>query len=628
MKSLYHIILALVLFATSWSGCSSEDTLMTVDLENTQGDASTISVKVNMSIPDPIKVTSRNAEFDAIESITLLCFNSQGKLVSFSTPTLDKKEGTLTADITYTTRFIHLIANQTINGLSLGSSTETEIANMVSMADKMIYWARVEIPSSVQGSANIETWFNSTFNAQNPIKMLRNQAKISITSDNDKEGKPYFIVTEFKVYNTWNKGTVTPYHQTKNAFPTITDESFGLDEWVKGNYIWIPSAQITEGLKKITMGDDSQDNIISPLYVYETEYSDNTFILFKGYNRTDGEGNQKWWRVAFKDGENKELNIRRNHHYEVIITGRLLLEAGYDSPEGACASDAKTVNDAYLSIAPEITAITDGKASLTVDETNFVITSSDEPQNLEFNFSVKKGEDSTEDIYEDKLEIIWDEEEGVQKISDYTELEKNITYKLTLKNLNESGGCDEIGGKFTIPLKSIGSDNAPLVGFIKIKYGKKLQRIVKITIIGKQSFEPVTVVDLEPEDSYKDPIAILTFTIPDSYQGKYPFNVYVLTEHFNVRKHIKAESNGGSDENEEIKHDKCPGLSLIFPGDAGYPENENNPIGYKYVYQVNAPGVHSIDLISSGVVTENAKIILQSEHFTTFTKDDISLMRD
>ena len=67
-------------------------------------------------------------------------------------------------------------------------------------------------------------------------------------------------------------------------------------------------------------------------------------------------------------------------------------------------------------------------------------------------------------------------------------------------------------------------------------------------------------------------------------------------------------------------------MPLIFPGDAGYAPD--NGIGYKYVYQVNAPGNHTIELITNGVVTEYGKVTLESEHFETYTDDKINLMRN
>lgn len=628
MKSLYHIILTLAMLATTIIGCSDEDMLMTVDMENTQEQNATFSVNLNISVPDPIKVTSRNAEYDAIESMTLLCFNSQGKLISISNPLLDKENRTFTADITYTTRVIHLVANQIFNGLKLGSSTEIEIANMVSTAERMIYWARVEIPSSVQGSANIEAWFNSTFNAQNPIMLLRNQAKVSIESAKDSEENPYFIVKQFKVYNTWNKGTVAPYHQTKNAFPTITDESFGLDEWAKEDYIRIPVAQITEDLTKITIGDDDTDGKISPLYVYETESAKNTFIVFQGCNATENPNdpaNLKWWRVSFTDVENKPLMIRRNHHYAVKITGAL--SKGYATLDEAISDDAATANDAYLGISNEVTAVTNGKASLTVQETYFAKPNG--TPNLSFIFNINKSKNDAEDIFEQELSITWEGTQNVSSMTEFIEFVKEedanedelAGYTLKRVNLNEStGGYKELQGKIYIPLNSLPvGDNTPLTGVVKIKYGNKLQRKVTVTVIPKYDFEFNRSSDVDetltPTNPYTQPIAALTFTIPASYpEEMYPFNVLISSNDFTI-----TNSEG-------------TGLPIIYPGDGGYIESAENDMGYKYVYQVTSPDVrtHTIKLISSHGnvinVTELGSITLESQHFNALSVNDISLL--
>ena len=123
---------------------------------------------------------------------------------------------------------------------------------------------------------------------------------------------------------------------------------------------------------------------------------------------------------------------------------------------------------------------------------------------------------------------------------------------------------------------------------------------------------------LNPVDKTKEPIATMTFNVPDNYQGSYPFNVFISTEHFNVK--IEKPKTNPEDTKELI------GLPLIFPGDAGYAPD--NGIGYKYVYQVNAPGNHTIELITNGVVTEYGKVTLESEHFETYTDDKINLMRN
>lgn len=602
MKSFYHIIIALAMFATTLVSCSKEDMLVTV-VESTQDNSATFRINLNFSVPDPIKITSRNVTSETIKSMTLLCFNGQGKLLSISEADVDTESKTLEAVITNNTRIIHLIANQNFEGSGIKAyeTTEDDIIGMIGneIADQstqyMIYWARVEIPADTI----LSEWEPET------IQMLRNQAKVTIESEKyPGTDQPYFKVEKFWVYNTSSQGTVAPYHST-NKFPT-NGSSFDLDAWSKENYISLP--------------DDNSDPISqqafnnNPVYVYETSVDKTPYIILYGSN-CDKDGTIKepqYWRVSFTDAEGESLLIRRNHHYAVKITG--VLSNGKTN-----ADDAETANNAYLGISNELTAVTDGKASLTVQETYFAV--ADDTDNLTFIFSIKKTQKDAADIFEDGLKITWDEKNGKQTVSDMTSFVEYVGFEFTEKvKKNEStGGYEELRGKISIPLKSLGEDNQPLQGVVNIKYGDRLQRKVTVTVVPmfEFEFERTTNVDetLKPINPYTQPIATLTFTIPDEYPDEmYPFNVLISTNDFTITNASSA------------------GLPIIYSGDGGYIESKEDDMGYKYVYQITDPNVrtHTINLISSHgnviEVTELGKVILESKHFLPLVVDDISLL--
>lgn len=587
MKSLYHIIIALALLATTIVSCSEEDTLMTVDLENTQEQNATFSVDLNLSIPDPIQVTSRSGSLeDAIKSITLLCFNNSGKLISTSTyDNLSGLEGQLTAEITYTTRVIHLIANQAISGLFLGSSNETAVTNMVADNDKMIYWARVEIPSGVQGQANIEKWFSDNFTGDNAIKMLRNRAKVTVENE---DGENYFTVTGIAVVNASDKGSVAPYYSTDKPFPTNLSSTFSLEQWSNDKYIHVPNGANVIGK---TASDDVESGNL--LYPYESENTEKApvSIIFKGYNNNDESKTPKYWRVAIPNYEDGTLrNIRRNHHYKVVITGHLL---GGSATFGE-ALTASPANDAILNISDELTAVTDGKFSLTVDKTSYVFAVGQKAE-MTFGFAVEH-QDGDTFINSNKLSVTW--LKNGQAVSD-----------VDTKETTKDGNLVRLNGTVTVSLDGWTAGKEEVV---LIKYGEKLQRKVKISIISVQNFsidennylyfytdqdnQEKEVDGVMVKKNINNALAKLTFRVPESYPvTMYPFNVLISTEYFNVKR-IDGK-----------------GLSLIFPDDADY--GKDNGIGYKYVYQVTAPGEQSIDLISSLVITEEATVTLESAHF-------------
>lgn len=577
MKSLYHIIITLAMLATTLVGCSDEDTLMTVDMENTQEQNATFSVDLNLSIPDPIQVTSRSGSLeDAIKSITLLCFNNSGKLISTSTyNNLSGLEGQLTAEITYTTRVIHLIANQAISGLSLGSSTETAVTNMVADNDKMIYWARVEIPSNVQGQANIEKWFSDNFADDNAIKMLRNRAKVTVEN---VDGGSYFTVTGIAVVNASDKGSVAPYH-ADNKFPTNLSTTFSLEQWSNDKYIHVPNGANVIGK---TASDDVEAGNL--LYPYESENASTApvSIIFKGYNNNDESQTEKYWRVVIpNDEDGTPRKVRRNHHYKVVVTGHLL---GGSTTFGE-ALTASPANDAILNISDELTAVTDGKFSLTVDKTSYVFAVG-QKEEMTFGFDVEH-QDGDTFIDPNKLSVTW--LKNGQVVSD-----------VEIKDTKKDGNLVKLNGTVTVSLEGWTAGKEEV---ILIKYGEKLQRKVKIAIIPIQQFENVNYTYYEEGDvnNVNGAIAKLNFTIPKTYPNEmYPFNVLISTNDFNLKR-----TDG------EV-------LSIIFPDDNGYIKSEGEGIvdmGYKYVYIVTESGEHSIDLISNLVVTEEATVTLESAHF-------------
>lgn len=577
MKGLYHIIITLAILATTIVSCSDEDTLMTVDMENTQEQNATFSVDLNLSIPDPIQVTSRSGSLeDAIKSITLLCFNNSGKLISTSTyNNLSGLEGQLTAEITYTTRVIHLIANQAISGLSLGSSTETAVTNMVADNDKMIYWARVEIPSNVQGQANIEKWFSDNFADDNAIKMLRNRAKVTVEN---VDGGSYFTVTGIAVVNASDKGSVAPYH-ADNKFPTNLSTTFSLEQWSNDKYIHVPNGANVIGK---TASDDVEAGNL--LYPYESENASTApvSIIFKGYNNNDESQTEKYWRVVIpNDEDGTPRKVRRNHHYKVVVTGHLL---GGSTTFGE-ALTASPANDAILNISDELTAVTDGKFSLTVDKTSYVFAVG-QKEEMTFGFDVEH-QDGDTFIDPNKLSVTW--LKNGQVVSD-----------VEIKDTKKDGNLVKLNGTVTVSLEGWTAGKEEV---ILIKYGEKLQRKVKIAIIPIQQFENVNYTYYEEGDvnNVNGAIAKLNFTIPKTYPNEmYPFNVLISTNDFNLKR-----TDG------EV-------LSIIFPDDNGYIKSEGEGIvdmGYKYVYIVTESGEHSIDLISNLVVTEEATVTLESAHF-------------
>lgn len=577
MKNLLHKAIILAMLATTCVGCS-EDTWAPVDSETAIESGSTINVSMNLSIPDPVKVSSRNVYVsEQIEDITILCFDKDGRTLVSAEATLEEsgdETGSMTATIPNATRIMHVLANQSVPVVK--GQTEAEVLNdLMATSNQMVYWARLEVPADVTSSADIKAWWEEV----ETITLLRNMAKVEVSVESDD-----FICTGFTVVNTNESGYAVPYYADEEIYPT-DGTSFALNDWLDADYIHAAGTNLVSGTEtKMGMG---------AIYVYETPSTTPASIIIRGRNKVDDESVVKYWRVAFKDASGKQMNIRRNHRYTVKIDGHL--RYGDDSFEAALRNPSEA-NSAWLSIADEVTAVRNSKFSLTLENTSYVVI--DGTSSLSFNFYV---EQMGETELDETLTVAW---EGVQNVS----ANNTVSYSSSIKS---NGGKQKLTGKVNLSLLTLGTLKQR-AGTILIKYGSNLQRRVKITIIPKQTFKPVTHVDKEPGADVTAPIAELKFTIPDTYPASmYPFTVLISTKDFTVRK----------------VNDVQKDISLVWDGDGGYGDY-NNGIGYKFAYQVDAPGEHSVSLISNvGIVQDYGYVTLEAEKFELFKNYAINLNR-
>jgi len=565
MKNLLHKAIILAMLATTWVGCS-EDAWTPVDTDTAIECGSTINVSMNLSIPDPVKVSSRNVSVvETIEDITVLCFDKDGRALVSAEATLEEsgdESGNMTATIPNATRIMHVLANRTVQVVK--GQTEAEVLNgLKATSNKMVYWARLEVPADVTSSADVKAWWTDG----KTITLLRNMAKVVV--DNKSSD---FIFLGFTVVNTNESGYAVPYYAVDGIYPT-DGTSFTLNDWLGVDYIHAAGTDLVSGTEA-EMGTNS-------IYVYETPSTTTASIIIKGRNKDDEEDVVKYWRVAFADASGNQMNIRRNHRYTVNIEGALLY--GDDSFEAALENPS-VANSAWLSIADEVTAVRNSKFSLTLEHTSYVMI--DGTSSLSFNFEVAQMDETP---LNETLTVAW---EGSQNVS----ADNTVSYT---SSTTSNGGKQLLKGKVNLSLLALGEE-VQREGTVLIKYGSNLQRRVKITIIPKQSFNPVSHDDMEPGADVTAPIAKLKFTIPDTYPASmYPFTVLISTKDFTVR---KAE-------------DTQKDISLVWDGDGGYGDYDNG-LGYKYAYQVDAPGEHSVFLISNvGIVQDYGYVTLEAAQF-------------
>ena len=601
MKRLLNKAIILALMAVTWVSCSQDEAM--VDLESTiaQESESDIHINLNLNIPDPIQITSRNGDIEeSIQNITVLCFDKNGLALTKlgTTPTLTGEEsGTLNVTIPNATRIMHVFANQETIPFEKGMSEyDARLTDLSATRGTMIYWARIEVPSDLTTAAAVKDWWTSEGKT---ITLLRNQAKIEVKNNTNE-----FVFEGYTVVYTNVNGMAVPYYAEDGAYPTNALEGntpeFGLNDWIATDYIHSSTDNGTTS--------STDENMLSEgeiCYVYETpaETEHPASIIIKGYNTSDPDKQSKFWRVAFADEDGSQVNIRRNHHYTVSIEGAIL---GGDVTFEAAVANNSTANSAWLGIAEEVTAVKTNKFSLTVENTSYVKMNGTE--SLAFNFEIEQlGEEA---FAASDLSVTW---EAGQDVSNDNE----VAYTSTLaKNSNDK---DYFMGTVNVSLKKLTTGKVRQEGTIVIKYGKKLQRKVKVIVIPQQqfvikSYNDVTAYTVDAntgdfvfevsvnKDAYeKDeytidgaPVDKLKFSLPTGYPTQLlPFNVLVSTTDFNV-----------------------VDTPLIFEGAGGYGDKNIGP-GYKYLYAVDgSANEYEISLrYINNVLTDKVELTLEAENF-------------
>ena len=564
MKRLLNIAMAMTMLAAIMVGCSEEEVLVYADAQITTESTSSMKLHMQLSIPDAVKVGSRN--FEGVNNITVVCFDESHKSLG-SIPVEDvnltatgDEAGNFSVMIPNKTRILHVIANQDVE-LNKGKD-ESELETLEADPNKMIYWGRIEVPNTVKTSAEMKEWAIGTKH----IRLLRNMAKVLVTCDTED-----FVFLGYKVVNTNKKGYVAPYNAEDEVFPTDTigdyTPAFTLEDWSGDSYVHANGSELVS----------SNEVLNDSVYVYETLSDSKPCIIIRGRNATDAEDVVKYWRVSFSvDGKNM-LNIRRNHRYQVAIEGSLLY--GESTFEAALNSET-TANNAWLSIADEVTAIKNKDFSLTLEQTSYVLF--DGTTSHSFTFNIEQLGSTPFNVND--LTVKWED-------GDYVcALDKSNGNGFEYEYAFDDENPKLVTGTVKLSLAGLGEGINRRDGKVIIQYGNNLLRRVKIEIIPLQTFgvDSYNLVDggnFEKQKGdtlvYKvsnnradypageyivngSPVDKLRITLPTDFPTSlFPFNVLVSTTDFNL---VNAP--------------------IIFEGAGGY--GTPNNIGYKYVFPVSA----------------------------------------
>lgn len=567
MTRRFSYIVALLAAAFSVA-CHAEMEVVTPVAESVPEGWTKIEFKANTPIMTEVAVRGVDPDGIDVQNLTLFCFNDYGLYIAhveaeltpvIETPSLS---GTYTAIIPEDTRIIHFVGNQNPNLYNADmfvNRTEDEIqADMVGASGMIIYWSRFIFSNDGGHQAQL-----ARFNNGEGIKLIRNQAKISIENPTSNG---FIEITGWAATNINAYGTTAPYHPEKR-FPTD-----GTDfEWPGDDFVTLPNnrAKLSDIMDVTSKSDE---------YIFEHENSlyDPVSIIIKG--RPVGGTEELYYRVMIIDEVGEQLMIRRNHHYKLNITGRLT----YGSKSFDEALTAPATNNIWVAVADWVNEVSFGGITLSVSETEVVLGEDRAGGTLELEYTITSEQNLTQ---ADAATISWMEGNAVAAHS--------VNHNFVV-NGNEGRGT------LTLQLLEMG-DNNILEGTLVVKKGR-LQRAIRVVLIKTQSFTPVWATTQIYGGNIGE-LATCKFSIPEDFPH-FPFKVYVSVNSLDVR----TETTGRV-------------LPVVRKGDEGW-YGVDNELGYKYVYTVTEPGVQRLYLHSI-LTHENGgtdDIMLEAEFFNTETK--------
>ena len=510
MKRLIYIFnVIMALFTVS---CVREDFTQPIP-ENVPEGYQKIEFAAN--ITDLTSVTTRAVDPDGLDvnNMTLFCFNEFGLFISTETAQLKthnpeqggiSDSGTYEATIPSHTRIIHFLANHS-EGLYdetnfPGQTESMVIANMEGGSGMLVYWSRFEMDATsgknmhTQLSELTYTIAGTTYKG---IKLIRNQAKVTIDDwGQDPSTEPKFVVTGFRTVNIPAFGTVAPHHPQQH-FHIV-------DNWESTeDFITLPDNQSL-------LSDIVDINTKSEDYIFETENAGDrqVSVIIKGHAWGKTAADDKYYRIVMQKEDGSNFMIRRNHHYNIQITGMLT----YPSDTFEEALNAPASNNAWISIDEWVNEITDGVRTLWVEKTSYVL-ASDQYAGTDFVIPYKYTENG----------------KGVPTAPEITWVDNNVAYNAIENQYNTSTGK----GTVTLRLYPMYDGNEQQYGSFIIKHGK-LQRKVSVYVIRTQYFTPSWI--SSQVYGVADEHVTMMFTIPETCpDALFPFTVLVSANHLDVR---------------------------------------------------------------------------------------------
>lgn len=450
-----------------------------------------VTLRFNVEVPDMDVVQTKAVDPDGggVQQISVFCFDKNDLFITVTTakvtadsgnPSLSGKFEVSVPEHAVT---LQLVGNQNLTYFReenyRGMSEIDVMAALEASAGRMIYWARKtvsELPS-----------YNS---ASNPIKLLRNQAKISLSVDatkTDFEQKGWVVV------NSNAFGTVAPYSPEHGGFvaPTLADP-----------FVTLPD-------NKAKLGDYLDVRTAVEEYIFETENTPADPVDFIVKGSYPG-GEDLYYRVALIDEAGNHVMIMRNHHYTVNIVGNLY----YGQTSFQKALEAPATNNVWVSVSDNIAQVQDSKNSLEVENTSVVIGEGEfkEPNTYYLHYTVRNLDGTTPS----QAQVSWMDGNDV-----------------ALSNFSHTFDASTGVGTIVVTLNDMG-ELQKREGTLYIKYGR-LSRKIKIVTVKEQNFEPAWVTtNIYGQEAGEN--VTMMFTIPDDCPAElFPMDVLLSVNDMDIR---------------------------------------------------------------------------------------------
>lgn len=421
MKTIYRFF-ALCAAAALFAACSQD-----VDMTNPEqpGDTAKDGIKISLACPDMGTTTRTLNEKPSkpLEYLDIYLFVFDGERLLQSIHVLPEKTERIQDNlISFMVQLPQTDDNATIHIVALDDSDNTFARQIddvgYGIEDSVIpsyyvsdgkdaYWQRVplncRIIKTVDNSGNTlddvvgtEQQIQKIFD-QNPILLIRNFAKINVTTTLSEER---FEILGWTIVNNRNAGSVAPWYsepgdagiEFENYYDETTRKGKSYEELTDKGYNGVSQAGAgwDNSLSKVLASNPAVWGT-GPKYLYERKISsvNPLYILVHGRLKgASGSYEDGFYKVALgktdsTNGLFTEYNVIRNIEYTLNITA--VSTAGAETIAEAAAGAAYN-NVSGDVVTRNMLSISDGVDMLYVNKTSFVVTEKDKYVDFQFRY--------------------------------------------------------------------------------------------------------------------------------------------------------------------------------------------------------------------------------------------------